>query len=400
MFRFRNRGLVAAVLMTLVVTGCGKSDASGDKGTSASAETVAEATKTEGGSSDVGASAGAAAASSESGTAENGSLASGDGKNEIITIGDDSAKLKIGMAADVNGLDDHSFNQSAWEGLQFLHNDIGARVSCIEADEDKDYRANLELLAKAGNQVCWGVGYQFGEPVKEVAAAYPDTHFAVIDYEYEEIPSNVTSAVFRSEESSYLVGYIASAVSKSHKIGFVGGMDVDVIMPFQYGFMAGARKADEDRGTSTEVVVNYINTFEDKALAKTEAEKMYDLDCDVIFHAAGGAGVGVIEAAEKKNSFAIGVDCDQSYLSPEHVLTSALKEVDVAISNISVQYNMGDNIGGRALEYGLAEHAVGIPADHPNYSDEIYNTVKDLEEQIIFGSIQVPDNEEDFRAAE
>ncbi len=400
MFRFRNRGVAVTVLTALIITGCGKSGSGDAKNTSASNEVAAESAASQSGSSDVGPLAGAAAASSEAGGAGEATGASGNRKNEIITIGDDSAKLKIGMVADVNGLEDHSFNQSAWEGLQSLHNDIGARVSCIEAGEDKDYRADLELLAEAGNQVCWGVGYQFGEPVQEAAAAYPDTHFAVVDYEYEEVPSNVTSAVFRSEESSYLVGYIAAAVSKSHKVGFIGGMDVDVIHPFQYGFMAGARRADEDRGTSTEVVVNYISSFEDKALGKTEAGKMYDLGCDVIFHAAGGAGVGVIEAAEEKNSFVIGVDCDQAYLSPDHVLTSALKEVDVAVSNISVQYNMGDNIGGRTLEYGLAEHAVGIPAEHPNYSDEIYNEVKELEEQIIFGSIQVPDNEEDFKAAE
>ena len=317
---------------------------------------------------------------------------------DIITVGPDTNEFKVGMVTDSGGISDHSFNQSAWEGLCTLNSNNLATVSYIETHSDVEYEADLSKFAEEGYDMIWGIGYQFAYDLETVAGKYPDNHFAIVDYSYENIPENVTCATFKSQEPSFLVGYIAASVSKTGKVGFVGGQEVPAIAPFQYGYMAGVAKADKDLGRQTEVMIEYVGSFDDTITSAGIARSMYDDGCDVIFHAAGGAGTGVIQAANSKGKYVIGVDCDQSYLAPENVLTSAIKMVDVAISNISVQYNLDDNIGGRNIEYGLAEHAVGIPEEHPNYSDELYDKVKDLEKQIIFNEIVVPSDEAGLEA--
>ncbi len=319
-----------------------------------------------------------------------------DGELKIITVGSDDARIKVGMVSGVGGINDHSFNQSAWDGLQSLHEEMGARVSYIETTNTDEFYDGLCTLAEMGCDICWGIGYNFADAVQEAAKAYPDTHFAIVDYEYDEIPSNVTCATFRAEESSFMVGYLAAAMSKTGKVGFIGGMEAEQISAFQYGYMEGARKADLDYGKTTEVVTEYLGSFTDEKLGKDTAEKMYEDGCDIIFHADGGAGTGVIEAAKNKNSYVIGVDGDQSYLAPENVLTSAVKKVGVVLSNIPVQYDMGEKIGGIAIEYGVSERAVGIPKDHPNIPDDLYEAVMKIEQDIIVNEIKVPENEQEY----
>ena len=211
-----------------------------------------------------------------------------------------------------------------------------------------------------------------------------------MDHEYEEIPPNVTCAVFRAEEPSFLVGYIAASMTKSGKVGFLGGMDVEPLEAFQYGYLAGVSYADQELGKKTEVVTDYLGTFTDPGIGKEKALQMYADGCDIIFHAAGGAGVGVIEAAEDTDNFVIGVDTDQAYLAPDNVLTSAIKNVKVVTANLPVQFSMGEKIGGIAIEYGLSEGALGIPASHPNIPDEIYDNAMKLKQKIIQKEITVP----------
>ena len=319
-------------------------------------------------------------------------------KTGTVTVGDDNASVKIGMVTDTAGINDHSFNQSAWDGLLFLNDNLNARVSYIPAAGTDEFVADLSRLADEGNDVCWGIGYQFADAILDAAEMYPDKHFAIVDYMFDEIPDNVTCAMFNAEEPSFLVGYIAGRCTQSGKVGFIGGMDVEALHAFQYGYMAGVEQADSETGDSTEVLCEYIGTFDDAAKGRQAAEAMYDEGCDVIFHAAGGAGVGVIEAAADMDKYVIGVDCDQSYLAPGNVLTSAVKKVDVIVSNISVQYGMGDNIGGRMIKYGLKEHAVGFPDEHPLVSDEIYDAAKALEQKIMFGGLEVPFDEASYDA--
>ncbi|MCR5419235.1 MAG: BMP family ABC transporter substrate-binding protein [Lachnospiraceae bacterium] len=321
-------------------------------------------------------------------------------KGEIVTVGKDDAMLRAGMAADTAGIDDKSFNESAWTGLSELNKSVGARVSYIESPTTEDFGDSLEKLAADGCEICWGIGYQFSDAILEAAAKHPDIHYAIVDHTYDEVPQNVTCATFRSEEPSFLVGYIAAAVSETGKIGFIGGMQDKEIESFQYGYMAGAMQADHDYSKKTEVKIEYLGSFEDPDLGKEKAAAMYEDGCDVIFHAAGGSGTGVIEQAKESGRFAIGVDSDQSYLAPDNVLTSAIKKVNVVVSNISVQYSIGDNVGGKTINYGLAEYAMGIPSEHPNYSDEIYEAAASMQQRIVSGQIEVPSDSEEFEEFE
>ncbi|MBO6148805.1 MAG: BMP family ABC transporter substrate-binding protein [Lachnospiraceae bacterium] len=315
----------------------------------------------------------------------------------VVTLGDEDAKMSFAMVSDVGGINDHSFNQGAWEGLKFLNENMDARVSYIASKSVEDFEPSLMRLADQGNEVVWGVGYHFEDAIMKAAAARPDIHFGIVDFAYEKMPPNVTCATFRAEEPAFLVGYIAAAVSETGKVGYIGGMDVEPLEPFYYGYLSGVKQADKDLGRETEVLTEYINSFEDASLARNVAEKMYDGGADVVFHVAGGAGIGVIVAAGFKDKYVIGVDCDQSYLDPAHVLTSAVKKVDVAISNISVQYAMGDNIDGRIMEYGLAEHAVGIPESNPNVPEDVMEAVRELEKNIIYNNIDVPMDEVEYK---
>ncbi len=319
-------------------------------------------------------------------------------KHEIVRVGDDGASVKVGMVCDVGGINDHSFNQSAWDGMLFLNSNLNARVSYVETTSTEEFVTDLSRLAEDGNDVCWGIGYQFSDAILEAAGNYPDKHFAIVDYAYDRVPDNVTCAVFSAEEPSFIVGYVAGRMTESGKVGFIGGMDVNAIHAFQYGYMAGVDRADSETGGSTEVMCEFIGSFDDAEGGKAAALDMYDQGCDVIFHAAGGTGVGVIEAAGETGKYVIGVDCDQSYLAPDVVLTSAVKKVDVIVSNISVQYGMGDNVGGKMIEYGLKEHAVGIPDEHPLIPDEIYDAAKQMEQEIMYGGLEVPSNETEYAA--
>jgi basic membrane protein A len=187
-----------------------------------------------------------------------------------------------------------------------------------------------------------------------------------------------------------MVGYIAAAVSKTEKVGFVGGISSEVIEQFQYGYEGGVAYANKQLGKNVQVVSQYAESFSDAAKGKSIANKMFTDGCDIVYHAAGGTGTGVIEAAKESGKFAIGVDRDQAYLAPENVLTSSLKNVNVAVDLVSRQHIAGREVGGKNMGFGLADDAVGIPEHHENYSDEIYNAAIEIGEQIKRGTIVPP----------
>lgn len=302
----------------------------------------------------------------------------------------DARSFRVGMVADIGGIHDESFNQSAWEGLQELAATTGCTVSYLESSTMDDFAVNFAALAEDGYQLVWGIGYDHAEAMLEAAKRYPDVHFAIIDNSYDDPPENVTGVTFRAEEASFLVGYIAAAVSTTEKIGFVGGIEGELIDEFQYGYQAGAAYADKKLGKHTDVLIRYVGSWLDSETGHKLAEELYDLGCDVIYHAAGGSGMGVIDSARERGLFAIGVDRDQSSLAPRNVLTSALKQVDAAIIQVSHDFMEGREIGGVTFLLGLAEGAVGIPDGHANYSDEIYDATLRAADDIISGKLTPP----------
>lgn len=304
--------------------------------------------------------------------------------------------FKVVMSTDLGGVNDQSFNQSAWEGLQRFGQKTGAKVSYSESKSTSDFYSSLDSLSDdETTDLIWAIGFVMSDALEATAKVNLDKNYAIVDYSYgDETPNNVTGVVFRAQESSFLVGYIAGMTTKTNKVGFVGGIKGDVISQFEYGYMAGIKYAAKEQGKDIQIVSQYAESFSDSAKGKAIATKMYNDGCDIIFHAAGGVGYGVFEAAKgQAERYVIGVDRDQSYLAPDNTLTSALKLVGNAMEIISEEAMNGKEIGGVTRSFGIQEKCVGIPENNKNISPEVYKAVMDLSQKIGIGTIKISENE-------
>ncbi|MDI9389370.1 MAG: BMP family ABC transporter substrate-binding protein [Synergistota bacterium] len=311
----------------------------------------------------------------------------------VIAIPASAGELSVGMITDVGGVNDQSFNQSAWEGLQRAEKELGVKVSYIESRQDADYGPNLETMLDAGTDLIWGIGFKMADAALEAANNNPDQKYAVIDFAWDDTPKNLIGVVFKAEEASFLVGYIAAKMTTTGKVGFIGGMSFPVIWGFEYGFRAGVLYGNKD----VEILSQYAESFTDAAKGKSIANSMYQQGADIVFHAAGGVGDGLIEAAKEQGKWAIGVDRDQNYLAPDNVLTSAMKRVDNAMFNISKELTEGVWKGGQTVSYGLAEGGVDIaPTSSMHVPADLLTEVEAVKARIISGEIVVPYSKETF----
>ncbi len=303
-------------------------------------------------------------------------------------------KIKIAMVTDVGGVNDQSFNQSAWEGLQRAQKDFGIKVSYKESRQDADYAPNMETLTDAGFDLIWGIGFLMGDAIKETAQINPDQKYAIIDFSYgKDTPKNVVGVVFQEEQPSFLVGYIAGKLSKANKVGFVGGIKFPLIEKFEYGYMAGVKMANPN----CKILSQYAESFTDAAKGKAIANNMYQQGADIVFHASGGVGDGVIEAAKEKGKWAIGVDKDQNFLAPDNVLTSAMKRVDNAIYDMARKLKDGQWNGGDTVVYSLSNDGVGIaPTSGKHVPANVLAEVDKLTQKIKKGDIVVPATKTEF----
>lgn len=300
---------------------------------------------------------------------------------------DGADKITVAMVSDVAGINDQSYNQSAWEGLERAKKELGIEIKYLESKQDSDYATNVETLADEEVDLIIGVGSKLSDTIKEAAKNYPDQKFAIIDETYDEIPSNVTPIVFKANEAAYLTGLIAGKMTKTNQVGFIGGMDNPVINQFEYGYTAGVKEAN----AKAQVKAQYAGTFSDAAKGKSIANQMYANNSDIIFAAAGGTGVGSIESAKEQNKYIIGADKDQSSLAPENVLTSALKKVNVGVLETVKAFKNGDKIGGEERVYGLKEDGVGIPESTKNLvPQDVLDYVNTMAEKVKNGEIEVP----------
>lgn len=316
------------------------------------------------------------------------------------TSTEEATGFKVVMVTDTGGVSDQSFNQSAWEGFTKFKDEGLGQASYIESHKDADYVPNLSKAVDQNADLIWAVGYLFGDHIVSVSDTYPDANFAIVDFAYEETPENVASIVFKSEEPSFLVGYLAALTTKTDKVGFIGGMKGVVIEQFEYGYRAGVAYANKETGKNVEVDVQYAESFSDSAKGKAIAQTMYTGGCDIVFHAAGNVGQGVIAAAQENNKFVIGVDRDQSALAPDNVITSALKLVGPTVYDISKKAKDGEQIGGQTFTYGVKEGACGIPAYEGSTAKlvekDVYDKTIAVQEKIISGEIVVPSGEAAF----
>ena len=362
----------------------------------ASSEEATEA-ETEEASSEVATEAETEEASSEEATeAESEEASSEEASSEEETEAEteediDGTGFKIGMVTDVGGVNDGSFNQSAWEGLQRAGEAFGCEVKYIESKGDADYVPNIESFLDEDYDLIVCVGYMMADAVRDAAELYPDQKFAIIDDASNADLDNVTCMMFEQEQASYLVGLAAGYTTESNIVGFVTGAANETMNSFGYGYCAGVLDANPDA-----TILQYnANNFGDASGGKTAVNTMVTKGADVVFHAAGGTGIGVIDGCKENKIWAIGVDSDQSPLAPETILTSALKRVDNACYDATKKTILGTLEGG-VETYDLAAGGVDIAPTTDNLSKDVLEKIEDAKKDIIAGDLVVPKNQEEF----
>ena len=283
-----------------------------------------------------------------------------------------SDNIKVCVVLDEGGANDQSFNQSAIEGLYKARDNYEVEVSYIESTGEAEYLTNIESAVDLGADLVVAVGYKFTEEIEEASKAYPEQKFAIIDGKFEnEIPSNIVPILFNEAGAGYAVGLIASQMTKTNKVAFLGGYDIPSVTGFMDGFIVGVNEGNPDIDVKTQ----FANSFTDAAKGKAMAQQLIKDQYDIIFSAAGGVNQGVWEACKELDKMAIGVDMPSSHLS-DIIITSAVKNVGTGLELTIKDLVEGNFKGGEAIKYDLSNNGVGYEVtDH--LSDEVVKLVED-----------------------
>ncbi|MCG7406212.1 BMP family ABC transporter substrate-binding protein [Paenibacillus sp. ACRRX] len=304
------------------------------------------------------------------------------------------SELKAGLVTDLGSVNDKSFNQSAWEGLQKLNKETGVQVKYLEPKKDTEIITSLNQFVKNKYDLTWATGYTMMDAVKQVAGENPNVKIGLVDAEVQA--PNVASVLFKEQEGSFLVGVIAGLTTKSNKVGFVGGVELPVIKRFEVGFRAGVEAVNPEAAKNMKVI--YAGDFSRVDKGKSAAATIYNEGADIIFHAAGMTGNGVFNEAKErskgdKKAWVIGVDMDQSLTFGDEVtLTSMVKKVDEAVVKVSKDMIDGKFPGGKTTYLGLKENGVDIASTSTkNVAPDVLKKVEEFREKIINGEITVPE---------
>lgn len=302
-----------------------------------------------------------------------------------------SALAEPAVIYDLGGKFDKSFNEAAYNGATAWSEENGVEFLDLELQNDAQREQALRQFARRGANPIVVPGFSWGAALETVSAEFPDTNFAIIDMVVDA--PNVRSVIFDEHTGSFLVGALAALKSESGQIGFVGGMDIPLIHKFFCGYAQGAQAVNPD----IEVYENYTGTtpaaWNDPVTAGELAKAAYDRGADVVFAAAGGSGLGVLQAAADTGNFAIGVDSNQNYIQPGAVLTSMVKRVDAAVA-AAFDDHMNDEWTSGLQIMGLGNDGVGYALDEYNedlVTEDMMAQVAELNEQIQSGEIVVHD---------
>jgi basic membrane protein A len=307
-------------------------------------------------------------------------------------------ELKIGLAYDTGGRGDRSFNDSAYAGVEAAIEEYGGEVQDPSPNADASNRADLlTQLADEGYNPIIAVGFAYGQDVVTVAAQYPDVTFAIIDSSAAESGAdNLTGLLFAEEQGSFLAGVAAALKTETDHIGFVGGVDTGLIQKFEAGYVAGAQAVNPDITIDSQYISpeGDFSGFNDPAKGQIVAQGMYDAGADIVYHAAGGSGLGVFQAAAASGGRAIGVDSDQYNTVDDPalqavIMTSMLKRVDNAVQSFIDTFVDGSVEGGADIVYDLESDGVGL-SDTGGFIDDIQGEIDEYRQQIIDGEIEVP----------
>lgn len=318
---------------------------------------------------------------------------------------DKNDQFTVAMVTDVGGIDDKSFNQSAWEGLEAFGKDNNLEKGTsgydyLQSKTAADYNTNLNTAVRSKFDLIYGIGYIMQPNIEKVAGQRPNSNFAIVDSVVTG-KKNVASITFKEHEGSFLVGVVAGLTTKTNKVGFIGGTDSDLINKFAAGFQAGVKAVNP----KVNVKIEYAGAFDKADKGQSMASAMYKSGIDIIYHAAGATGNGVFTEAKNikqndpnKEVWVIGVDRDQVDEGKVTVngkdynvtLTSMVKRVDLAVEDLSKKAKEGNFPGGKTLEYGIKEDAVGIAPSQENLSDDVIKAVNEWKDKILNGDVEIP----------
>ncbi|MBC8065921.1 MAG: BMP family ABC transporter substrate-binding protein [Chlorobia bacterium] len=302
-------------------------------------------------------------------------------------------QLLVGVVFDSGGLGDKSFNDSAWAGVQRCIKEFGIEEKHVESKSEKDFEPNLTAMADAGCDIVFAIGITQQKALEAVAPKYPNVKFAIVDATVAA--PNVRSLLFTEQEGSFLAGYLAALTTKTKKLGFVGGMEIPLIKKFQAGYEAGVKTANPE----VEVLpAKYTGSWDSQDKGKVSANILFSSGADIVYHAAGRAGLGVIAAAKEQGKFAIGVDSDQDEVEKGFVLTSMIKRVDEAVYQTVSDLSAGKFASGNKV-YDLKAGGVGLSEmkfTKDKIGKETLDKVKEVSAKIIKGEIKVPTNPEEL----
>jgi basic membrane protein A len=307
---------------------------------------------------------------------------------------------KVGLVADQGGLNDRSFNTLANKGMEQAEAEIGATGKVLESKAASQYETNLGSFAEQGEDLVIAVGFLMADPLVTVSGKATETNFAIIDYDYttddnvnNKVPPNVRGLLFKEQEAGYLAGALSGMVeadgklkglNSSHIVSVVGGQKIPPVDRYIAGYKAGVKAFCKD----CEVIVAYSQDFLDQAKCKEQALAQLQQGSDIVFQVAGLCGLGALDAAKGKGVWGIGVDADQGYLG-SHILTSALKRVDVAVFDTIKAVKEDTFEGGTNAVYGLAEDGVGLGKISPA-AQEYEAKLKPVMDDIKAGKVDIP----------
>ncbi|MFN0123874.1 MAG: BMP family protein [Blastocatellia bacterium] len=303
----------------------------------------------------------------------------------------DKSKLKVGIVFDIGGKDDRSFNAGAWTGCLRAQKELPILLRDAEPGDPTSLEPAVRAFAQYGYDLIIGVGFAQGPIIDQVAADYPNTKFAIVDFVVNR--PNVAGLVFREHEGSFLVGMIAAMKTKTNTLGFVGGMDIPLIHKFLVGYTEGAKYVNPN----IRVIPNFVGitdgAWNNPGKGRELATSQFEQGADIVFQAAGNSGLGVFDAAEARGKFAIGVDSNQNWVKPGFILTSMLKRIDNAVFG-AIRDTVEGKFKGGPQVYGLDNEGVTYAVDEYNKAlipAAIIEKAEQAKRDIIAGKIKVTD---------
>jgi basic membrane protein A len=309
-----------------------------------------------------------------------------------MTVSAWAADVKPAIIFDLGGKFDKSFNEAAYNGAEKFKKESGIDYRDFEIANEAQREQALRKFAKDGNNPIVVVGFSWASALEKVAPEYKDTNFAIIDMVVTGQP-NVKSIVFKEQEGSYLAGVMAAMAAKSNKVGFVGGMDIPLIHKFACGYIGGVKSVKKDATVFEAYTGSDPSAWNDPVKGGEIAKSQIAQGADVVYHAAGGTGVGVLQAAAEAGKLGIGVDSNQNYMQPGKVLTSMMKRVDVAVYNV-FEDAKNDKFKADIENLGLKEEGVDVAMDDynkPLMTPEMLAAVDKARKDIISGAVEVHD---------